>query len=180
MNSLEILEFLSQIPIPRVWSRSAAFVFNTQQNSLPGQHWVAIHVDRNGHGIFFDSYGMPPYIAHHIRHLRKNCKKFCWNNMPLQSETSKVCGQFCIMFLDFMSRGHRLENFLNIFSPDSKANDRIAKRYVDKLKNKLRRTRNLRGGGGGFVSNRQSSVNNGRGLYSYFRLQHCNCKTLIL
>ena len=63
MNSLEILKFLTQIPehtvgafpadkIPRLWTKPVALVFNTQGNSLPGQHWVAVYVNRNEQGFF--------------------------------------------------------------------------------------------------------------------------------
>lgn len=185
MNSLEILKFLSEIPshtvgvfpadkIPRLWCKPVAFVFNTQENSLPGQHWVAVYVSKNGHGLFFDSYGLPPYIKNHIRRMRKNCDRFKWNTRPLQSDSSSVCGQFCIMFLDYMSRGFKIADFLKNFSFDFKNNDKIAARYVERLKRKLK-----------YKRSRLNSVANhsqkyfGRGINGCFRIQNCNCKTLI-
>jgi len=37
-----------------------AFVVNTDKSSGPGEHWVAIFIDQNGRGYYFDSYGRPP------------------------------------------------------------------------------------------------------------------------
>ena len=184
MNSLEILRFLSSIPshtvgvfpadkIPRVWTKPVAFVFNTQDNSLPGQHWVAVYVDRNGQGIFFDSYGLPPYVINHIRRMRKNCKQFVWNTTALQSESSNVCGQFCIMFLRYMSRGLKMRDFLNKFTTDLKLNDRIAAHYVNRLKRNARYKINHRN-----HAYSHSSEYFGKGISRGLRLQNCNCKTL--
>ena len=184
MNSLEILKFLSAIPshtvgvfpadkIPRLWTKPVAFIFNTQDNSLPGQHWVAVYVSKNGHGLFFDSYGLPPYINNNIRRLRKNCERLTWNTRSLQSESSSVCGQFCIMFLDYMSRGFKMSDFVKNFTKDVKRNDKIAECYVKKLKyeSKYKRKRLYR-------FHIHSKKYSGRGVNSCLRIQNCNCKTL--
>ena len=187
MNSLEILGFLSKIPshtvgvfpadkIPRLWTKPVAFVFNTQGNSLPGQHWVAVYVNRNGQGLFFDSYGLPPYVINHVRRIRKNCKQFTWNTRPLQSDTSNVCGQFCIMFLNYMSRGNKMKDFINIFTTDLRRNDKIAKSYVERLKRKSNNKKKKRRD----TSISQSEAAFGNGLNDQRRLQNCNCKTLLL
>jgi len=68
-------------------------------------HWVAIHVDSYGYGHYFDSYGIPPFMSDHIKSLRKTCKRFRWSSKQLQSETSDVCGQFCLMFSHYMTNG---------------------------------------------------------------------------
>jgi len=155
--------------IPRVWTKPTAFVFNTQKNSLPGEHWVAVYVDKNGHGIYFDSYGLPPYVHYHVKRLEKNCKKFNWNTTMLQSETSKVCGQFCIMFLDFMSRGMTMTKFLQSFSTHSlKKNDSIAALHVKKMKLKKYIKSRFRAR---CTYTRSDFAGNGS-----LRLQYCNCK----
>lgn len=110
--------------------KPTAFIFNTDKASRSGSHWVAIHVDSSGLGVYFDSFGLPPYIPDHINRLRKNCKQFRWNVKQLQSETSDVCGQFCVMFLYYMTNGLTLEAFLDNFSDDLKKNDSIAKSFV--------------------------------------------------
>jgi hypothetical protein len=66
----------------------------------------------------------------HINRLRRNCKRFRWNTIQLQSVSSDVCGQFCIMFLDYMSSGLGFEKFLENFSADLVKNDDVARNYV--------------------------------------------------
>ena len=146
MNSLEILKNLSQIhahtvgvfpadQIPRVWTKPTAFVFNTDDHTRPGMHWVAVYVNSSNIGYYFDSYGMPPFVPEHINRLRKNCKHFRWNVKQLQSETSDVCGQYCIMFLQNMSNGISMRVFLDNFSADTNKNDAIARNYIRCSKN---------------------------------------------
>lgn len=105
-------------------------VINTDPHTKPGMHWIAIYVDSSGHGLFFDSYGNPPFVPDHINRLRKNCKTFRWNSLQLQSPLSDVCGQFCIMFLQYMSNGLGFEKFISNFSDDLKKNDAIARNFV--------------------------------------------------
>lgn len=122
------------------WHKPCAFVFNLDNSTQPGSHWVSIYVTKNSDGFYFDSYGLLPTVPNHIRVLRKNCRQLRYNTVQLQSESSKVCGQFCIMFLFFMCRGGTLFEFQNIFSSNLKNNDRIAYTFVDKIikKNKIK------------------------------------------
>ena len=131
MNSLEILKTLSRIPshtvgvfpadqMPRGWTKPTAFVVNTDGHTKPGMHWIGIYVDTEGNALYFDSYGLPPYVPDHIHRLRKNCKTFRWNTTLLQSATSDVCGQYCIMFLYYMSSRLGFTRFLENFSDDLK------------------------------------------------------------
>ena len=43
-------------------------VCNTDPHDKPGTHWIAIYVDKNGRGEYFDSFGMePPVVAVRLR-----------------------------------------------------------------------------------------------------------------
>ena len=33
---------------------------NTDPNTDTSEHWIAVHVDEEGNGEYFDSYGLPP------------------------------------------------------------------------------------------------------------------------
>lgn len=48
----------------------------------------------------------------------------------LQSATSTVCGQFCIMFLYYMSGGLGFARFLENFSDDLEKNDNVVRKFV--------------------------------------------------
>lgn len=142
MNTLQILGALKNIPveskgvypsdrIPRLWSRPAGLVFNTDDHTKPGSHWVGIYVDKHGRGCYMDSFGLPPLIKSHVSAIKRNCKFIEWNDRQLQSETSNFCGHYIIMFLHFMSAGFDYNLFLSLFGTSSDENDRIVKEYYE-------------------------------------------------
>lgn len=143
MNTIEVLEGLRTVTaqtkgvypadrIPKVWCKPTAIVVNTDIHTRPGAHWVAIYVGEDGLGVFFDSYGLPPIVPQHHNRLRRNCKSFRWNVKSLQSPTSKVCGEYCIMFLHFMARGRSLDAFCGLFSSNKSKNDCAVTRFYEK------------------------------------------------
>ena len=158
MDSLQILQILSRSQshtvgvfpadqIPRVWTKPTAFVVNTDDHTRPGMHWVAVYVNKSCDGLYFDSFEIPPVIPDHIKRLRKNCKSFRWNTVQLQSDTSDVCGQYCIMFLSYMCKGLGFEKFLDNFSKNLEKNDDIVRSFIQ-YKNA---DANFLGNGGCFV-----------------------------
>ena len=40
-------------------ARPAAFECNTHGGDGPGEHWVVLYLDGDGHGEYFCSYGLP-------------------------------------------------------------------------------------------------------------------------
>lgn len=113
-----------------MWTKPTAFVFNTDDHTKSGMHWVAVYVNESNNGWYFDSYGLPPFVPDHINRLRRNCKHFRWNSIQLQSESSDVCGQYCLMFLYYMSSGLGMEKFLNNFSADLEKNDELVRQRI--------------------------------------------------
>ena len=68
-----------------------------------------------------------------MKRLGKSCKTLRYNDLQLQSASSRVCGQFCIMFLHCMGKDLGFCNFVKLFSSDSSKNDTIVKEFVDKI-----------------------------------------------
>ncbi|KAL7306142.1 hypothetical protein TKK_0001588 [Trichogramma kaykai] len=142
MNSLELLKKLSLISdhtigvfpadrIPKVWTRPAAFILNTDDHTKPGMHWVSIYSNSNGYAYYFDSYGIPPFVPLDINRIRKNCKRYGYNTVQLQSATSDVCGQYCLMFLYYMRSELGFQRFLANFSDNLEKNDSIVRKYIN-------------------------------------------------
>ena len=167
MNSLEILQIIANLPclstgvypsdkIPRRWATPSAMVFNTDGSKKPGLHWVAVYVDDQHQGWYFDSYGLKPYIPEHVNRIRKNCKSLRWNVQQLQSCESTACGQFCVMFLHFASFGLGFEKFLQCFSSDLQKNDEIVRNFVSLLEKKTKSSGLI---GGGFTSQHVQTCN---------------------
>ena len=109
--------------------KPTAYILNTQGHKLPGAHWVCVHVDKFD-DWYFDSYGFPLLVPDHINRLRKNCKILRWNVRQLQSEKPDLCGQYCLMFLHYMSDGSRIGKFLENFSANSKKNEKIVRNFA--------------------------------------------------
>ncbi|XP_043285728.1 titin homolog [Venturia canescens] len=170
MNTQQIRDALRYLPIattgvfpadeiPRTWTRPAGIIVNTDEHSKPGEHWVAMYVDRNGSGWYFDSYGLPPIIPQHLERLRRNCKFFRFNVKQLQSDSSDVCGQFCFIFLHLMSCGFGMDKFNNLFSDNPRKNDEIVRQYYKafasrRINNSVRKNDMMSGGGGSFTDRR--------------------------
>ena len=38
-----------------------SYIINSEPNSEPGEHWIAVYFDKHGLGKYFDSYG--PFIC---------------------------------------------------------------------------------------------------------------------
>lgn len=130
--------------VPRHLSLPAAVVSNIDTSDKPGSHWIAMYIDKNGYGIYFDSYGVPPLSKHHLDRLRRNCVRYRWNRKQLQSFDSRVCGEYCIMFLYAICNGLSLQKFNRLFSLDTKKNDDLASKFYKKIAKKLKYKRSSR------------------------------------
>ena len=127
--------------IPRSLTLPGNVVTNVDTSDKPGSHWVAFYIDKNAKGTYFDSYGLAPVSGHHIDRLRRNCASFKQYKKKLQSVNSKVCGEYCIMFLCYMCSSRTLRAFCNIFSRDSHVNDALAAKFYENIKRKNHRKR---------------------------------------
>ena len=88
---------------------------------------MALHV-YNKTVTYFDSFG--------VEHIPKEIMKFIarkeiiTNIYRIQAYDSKMCGYFCMVFINFMFNGKSLTDYTNLFSPnDLKKNDDIILKY---------------------------------------------------
>lgn len=129
--------------IPISLSFPSAIIINTQEHWKSGQHWVALYINKFGYGFYFDSYGLPPYISYHVDRIKKNCKRYDWNQNQLQGYDTKVCGQYCVVFLYYMQEGKSIKNFNKLFSNSYKENDKLViKLYKKIIALKLKKRKN--------------------------------------
>ena len=133
--------------VPVILERPAAIVVNTDIHTKPGTHWIALYIDKYGYGSYFDSYGMPPLVSHHITRIKQNCKKIVWNQNQLQGFNTRVCGQYSIIFLHHISRGISLSKFCKLFTKSSEKNDclilKMYKKLIKEKKELYKRKRNV-------------------------------------
>ncbi len=89
-----------------------ALVLNTDPAHKPGEHWVAVYIDRDGLGEYFDSFGLdPPKVF--ASFLNSNTLKWTCNKVKLQDLLTSACGYFCAYYLLFHSEGTTLAEILD-------------------------------------------------------------------
>ena len=110
-----------------------SLVCNTDPNTETGEHWIAVHVDEEGNGEYFDSYGLPPLQDAFENCLNRHCKTWTWNDRQIQQLASTVCGQHCIFYLTQRYLGLSLQEIRSFFTEDFRDNDRIVESYVKEL-----------------------------------------------
>ena len=110
-------------------SQPRLLVCNTDPSYKPGTHWIAIHVDRNGCGEYFDSFGRPP-DKHCERYMNTYCRTWTFNRVQLQSIISSFCGFYCCMFCLLRCRSVDMNKFVNLFTNDTGFNDSIVHSFI--------------------------------------------------
>ena len=113
--------------LPRGLPRGAfGFIANTDIHTKPGKHWCAFYSDNGRDVDFFDSYGRGPNqnSPRFGRWVERNSTNVRINHVQIQSDSSALCGLYCILFLHQRLLGYTYQEFMNIFSAsDFNAND---------------------------------------------------------
>ena len=108
-------------------------IVNTDTTNLPGQHWIAIYIDKDNTGEVFDSFGrLPPSYVQRWMNLRTRY----WSHSKecVQSLFSTQCGAFCLYYLYHRIRGYPLNVILSHFDYIFlHCNDRIVENFVLEL-----------------------------------------------
>ena len=98
-----------------------------------GTHWTGLVV-QGRNALFFDPFGVWPSIEVREFVKKRPGSHLAFTTKDIQDFHSDNCGLFVLGFLNSAQRGNHLldsvEDFLNIFSQDTKKNDRIIKAYL--------------------------------------------------
>lgn len=118
------------------------FIINTDTSDQPGQHWIAICLERGQNGTigqYFDSFGLQPLHYEIITFLTHTCNEVSYNACQLQQTNSITCGAYCVLFIAL--RCHpastvTMEQFISFFSCQrSDINDFSVLRLMRKFTN---------------------------------------------
>ena len=141
MNSTKINELLSKrighqflgvfsidrLPARLPPRRPLLLVCNTDTHDKPGEHWVALYIDR--HGEFFDSFGQPPHQIFK-RYLEKYCNSFVYSSRQLQSSISQYCGHYTVFYCLVKTLKYNLDDIVNSLTEDTNLNDTLVHNFV--------------------------------------------------
>ena len=112
--------------------RPSTIVVNTDPANRPGRHWICIYFDEDGHGEYFDSFGLRPKIVFE-RYMNKHCTAWTFNKKQMQSLVSRFCGHYCIWYCMMKFRRVALDALVNAMSNDTGLNDFLVHRFVCKM-----------------------------------------------
>ncbi len=115
--------------LPNLKKKKCCLVLNTDSHEKPGEHWLAIYVDENGFGEFFDSYANNPERFGLINYLNKNCRIWTYNKQIIQGN-SNFCGYYCVLFLLFRAR-NKANKFFSYFNSSLENNDLKIKKLIN-------------------------------------------------
>lgn len=123
-----------KLPIQRVYASdllqlkiapNTAIVANTDPHTTCGTHCLTLFLDNHDYLKFFDSFGKPPSVLHHMIFTRRNGKRFNFNSKNLQTQDSLVCGHYCLVYLMFRTCELIMRDFQPMFNVNINENDLI-------------------------------------------------------
>ena len=106
-------------------------VVNTQSHNLPGEHWIAVFIDKDKRGEVFDSLALP--IAQPlIRWLNRFSRTFTTSHLMYQHPLSSKCGAFVLFYI--LHRLHDAKCMRNFFTTTPTMNEHYITLYYESLK----------------------------------------------
>jgi len=101
-----------------------------------GTHWVFAKIFPNRKAIYCDSFGV--YAPEQVREFLKPFSPFAYNTRQIQDIKADTCGHYCEALSYFMnydadpkkSVDENFYDYLNMFSDNTKANNKILKEYL--------------------------------------------------
>ena len=110
-------------------------VCNTAPAWHPGEHWIAIYINKSGVGEYFDSMGNHPLMYGFDRFMDTNSLKWFYNDKCIQSYDSNVCGYHVICYCLSKINHISLLDYTNAFFNNNPAlNDDMVVCVVKKMK----------------------------------------------
>ena len=118
---------------------AGSYIINLQDyEDGDGTHWVCCKIFPNKKCCYFDSFGMP--MPKEVNAFLTPFKPIAQNNRHIQEIKSIKCGYFCLAFIkyfnDFDYKKYDVyeayDDWLNCFSNNEKANDKIVMEMLDK------------------------------------------------
>ena len=120
--------------LPKKTCRPCCLIVNTKPDTHPGEHWVAMFINKEGYGDYFCSYGLPPK-AEFTAFMNKHCVDWNSSTKQLQQYVSATCGQYAVFFLHARANGLPMAKFLSLFTKNNDENDQIVTAFINGLYN---------------------------------------------
>ena len=119
----------------KIFPYPSIFIVNLDKRERGGNHWIAIAIYMNDFYIC-DSLGglvpdntFPSELVNFITNL--STKRTLHITQQLQPSDSKLCGHYCVAFVNEMTRHNCFDKFLALFTCNRNQNDVIV-RFLNK------------------------------------------------
>ena len=128
---------LDEIDKIEIKSLPEFFVINMDNRWEPGSHWIGVGIYHNAVYVC-DSLGglLPgkqfPQGLINFLHLH-TFKRKLFITKQLQPTQSDLCGAYCILFINEMSKHNSFSSFLSLFTNNLTQNDKIVSFLCNKL-----------------------------------------------
>ena len=103
------------------------FIVNSSPSWHPGSHWTSVYCDRDVGVEHFCSYGKraPPALDKLLKKLHRKLANgnYVTSTKTIQTLTSDLCGEYCVLYLMCKCRGYSLGDFVKCFGNDTREND---------------------------------------------------------
>ena len=106
------VQVVSYDELPNKSEIPVLYVVNTDTSEGFGKHWVCVFIQEDMIE-YFDSLGKEPKELY--KFLRNQNIPFKYSLKQIQQNYSDVCGDYCILYSYFRSRGYGIEWFLDLF-----------------------------------------------------------------
>ena len=146
MNTIELINILNKdkfsrklfcgvLPIDELkkfkFRKPCSLIINTDESNKPGEHWIALFINKNGNLEYFDSYGIKPFKKEIYQFIKKHRMKLIYNKKKIQNSASINCGKFCLLFLLLRTRGFTMKKIIKLFI-NNKNNDLLINKIFSK------------------------------------------------
>ena len=109
-------------------------IINTDPSYKPGEHWVAISINKDGIGEYFDSFGLPPFKENIEQFLNTKCTRgWTYNKIALQSAYSTTCGHYCVLFIIYRCQRLSSDVMISKFNSNTLNNDKRMEKIFGKF-----------------------------------------------
>lgn len=127
-----------QLPLlTRCFPLPSYFIVNTHKGDQPGEHWLALTLEKDGTATFFDSYGFPPTFEYYppsiLHFLKDRAEQILYHDRQLQHPLSVACGHHCVYYLYHRARGMSFQQVLSLYDKDAVKNDLEATALVKRF-----------------------------------------------
>ena len=104
--------------LPLQTVKPSFYVVNLDTSDKAGSHWIVMFHRDDKMTEYFDPLGKKP-DEEFVSYLTLQSQHYIFNNRRCQSRVSNLCGQYCLFYCYFRSRGYSMQDILGMFDENN-------------------------------------------------------------